>query len=166
MHHELFLSFHPTSCISSCPLEVTAEDSSSCDDSLCEPDSWPVHHWAGGGRNTSTVAMNNTAFGRENVSGTGHFSRPLWLFAPTSSLEGSSNPECIIFWRSFWLDFDIRHKNENLEKKFSELIFVWIGLIRIMQRQSCVLQHKGDSLITNISNLGLKHPRGREIPLW
>lgn len=123
MHHELFLSFHPTSCISSCPLEVTAEDSSSCDDSLCEPDSWPVHHWAGGGRNTSTVAMNNTAFGRENVSGTGHFSRPLWLFAPTSSLEGSLNPECIIFWRSFWLDFDIRHKNENLGKK----IF-WINI--------------------------------------
>ena len=43
-----YFSFYPTSCISSCPSELTVEDNSSCDDSFCELGSWLGHQWAGG----------------------------------------------------------------------------------------------------------------------
>ena len=157
--HELFLSFHPTSCISSCPSELTAEDNSSCDDSFCELGSWLVHQWAGGGRNTSTKAMCNIGFGGENTSVTGHFSRQSWLF---SCLEGSLSLECPIPWRSVWLYFEIRHESRNLEKKNLELLMIFVGiwLIGVWQTQSCVLPQKG------WYNLGLKCCRGRVVPLY
>ena len=102
-----------------------------------------------GGGNTSTMAMKITSSEIGQASRTSHFSS---ASSPASALEGSLDLECIISWRLFWLEFEVKHESGNLERK----TYLKVWLIGIMQRQSQMFQHKGDLLTTSLYHPGLK----------
>lgn len=103
--------------IPSCSSEVTAVPDNSCDDCLCRPGSWLVQCWAGGRWKYLPHGHEYYCFWeREWIC---NWSLPMIISALNyCKFGGHLNPDGIISWRSFWLNFEVRHESGNLDRNF------------------------------------------------